>query len=166
MILSIASCGKNQEQQGQNEKKEENHEKKPANGVIYEEKDIHLENIKGKITIFILSSESRRKLLTWDSPVAFRFSVISSFSNSLPFSSYSFDETGNLSKIVKYVKADHSVDVDNWVITVGFMSGGQEIKNHAIEFNKKNLKKVSSKSDLLTGPKASVPLFFIISFKS
>lgn len=50
---------------------------------------------------------------------------------------YSFDKIDNMSNIVKYVKADHSVDVDNLVITVGFMSGGQEIKNHAIEFNKK-----------------------------
>ena len=58
---------------------------------------------------------------------------------------HSFDETGNLSRIVKYVKTDHSVtddsvDVDNAVITVGFSFGGQEIKNHAIEFNKKNKK--------------------------
>lgn len=63
---------------------------------------------------------------------------------------YSFDESNNTSKIIKYVKADDtktgqpiaddSVDMDNLVITVGFISGGQEIKNHAIEFNKKNKK--------------------------
>ncbi|MCI8509865.1 MAG: extracellular solute-binding protein [Lachnospiraceae bacterium] len=360
MILSIASCGKNQEQQGQNEKKEENHEKKPANGVIYEEKDIHLENIKGKITIFrikedkiyfiaeqsstqdnegeevqeyksvlnlykadqngeglkeiytfeinenqgiydIMVNSSQEILLavsTFDNKTgSSNFTILKidengreleneditenlkatgeshvnsflldsedrmiisvenevkvldenyklihtikgdiSLARGLAFSKdgkiicggvnqanstvvieldieeeqwgetynidsqdvydlldgkeydfyykyddgiygyntidkssikvmdffdsninpgfsdsiipigeeemlgYSFDETGNLSKIVKYVKADHSVDVDNWVITVGFMSGGQEIKNHAIEFNKKNKK--------------------------
>ena len=54
MIFSIASCGKDQEK---NEKKEENHEKKAANGVVYEEKDIHLENIEGKITILRIKED-------------------------------------------------------------------------------------------------------------
>ncbi|MDE6761965.1 MAG: extracellular solute-binding protein, partial [Lachnospiraceae bacterium] len=53
---------------------------------------------------------------------------------------HSFDETNNSSRIVKYVKADDSMTVENEIITVGIIFGGEKIKSHAMEFNKKNKK--------------------------